>query len=411
MLAKGGRAVTSLATFLLLTRALGVRDYGFYAGVLAFTNALLPLASFGAGHLVMQRVSRDRDTLRQAWGDALLASAGGTALATALLATVGTLVIPGLPLRVILSLALSELIFVGLGEVVSYAYAAQGRFGMSAGIINAYGAARFLAIAVLYLTTPDLDLALVATAVLTVAAVHGATVALMLTLKARPRFNVRRGLRSMRSSGSFMISLASDSLQSDVDKTMLVAAGLPAAAGVYTAGYRVVSYSLLPVRSLIQATYPRFFVRGGAGGIHETWSYAKQISRPMLLYGVVAVGGLVLFAGPIATVIGEGFDEVATVIRIMAPLLVLQSVRTTISNALTGADFQNHRTVIFVVAALFNIALNLVLIPRFSWYGAVYATYATEALLVGATLGVIRSKRRAVGPYRPGSAEPTSGHP
>jgi O-antigen/teichoic acid export membrane protein len=393
MVAQGGRAVTSLGTFLIVTRALGVRDYGLFAGILALATALLSFTNFGAGHVLMQRVSRDGDELPQAWGDALLASAIGTALTLSGVGAFGPLLIPGVAAWTIVALASSELLFVSVGQVVAFAYEARRRFSMSTVVTASYGLVRFLALLLLYLRTPRLELETVAITMFLVALLHGVAAALMLTSVSRPQFDLGRAWRFIRTGSNYMTSQFSTSLQNDVDKTMLVSLGMPAASGIYTAGYRVVTYSLLPVQSLVYATYPRFFRRGQAGGIEDTWGYARRLSKPMVGYGAVTLVLLVVLAAPIASVIGGGYAEVAEVIRYMAALVILQSVRTTLGNALTGANYQTYRTVIIIVAALGNIGLNLLLIPHFSWRGAMIATYISEAFLVIASWSVIQRKR------------------
>lgn len=401
MLAQGGRALASLGTFLVVTRALGVRDYGLFAGVLALASALLPFTNFGAGHLLMQRVSRAPDELGRAWGDSLVASAIGTTLTLLGVAVVGPLLIMDVPRWAIVLLASSELLFVSIGQVVAFAYEAQRRFWVSTVITVAYGIVRFLAVLALFVGIPRLDLETVAVTLFAVAFAHSVATAVVLTLAARPTFDFASAWASIRSGSNYMFSQFSMGVQNDVDKTMLVAAGMPTAAGLYTAGYRVVTYSLLPVQSLVYATYPRFFRRGHAGGIEHTWRYARFLSKPMLAYGAVTMTALVVLAEPIADVIGDEYGEVVSVIRVMAPLLLLLSIRTTLGNALTGANYQTFRTVIIVIAALANIGLNLALIPQFSWRGAMTATYITEVFLVVSSLAAIRRMRRAEAALRP----------
>ena len=47
-------------------------------------------------------------------------------------------------------------------------------------------------------------------------------------------------------------------------------------------------------------------------------------------------------------------------------------------DALAGAGYQNYRLVTRICAALLNFGLNLILIPRFSWLGAAWASLATD---------------------------------
>ncbi len=60
------------------------------------------------------------------------------------------------------------------------------------------------------------------------------------------------------------------------------------------------------------------------------------------------------------------------------------SVNYLLSTALTATDDQKALAWMLGVAAVFNIALNGVLIPLYSFYGACAATLLTQAGLTGA---------------------------
>ncbi len=60
------------------------------------------------------------------------------------------------------------------------------------------------------------------------------------------------------------------------------------------------------------------------------------------------------------------------------------SVNYVLSTALTATDDQKARAWMLGVEAVFNIALNGILIPLYSFYGACVATLMTQAGLTGA---------------------------
>ena len=49
--------------------------------------------------------------------------------------------------------------------------------------------------------------------------------------------------------------------------------------------------------------------------------------------------------------------------------------------SLTGAGFQGARSGIQVLVALFNVGINLWLIPTYSWRGAAWASIISDGLL------------------------------
>ena len=68
----------------------------------------------------------------------------------------------------------------------------------------------------------------------------------------------------MREGFYFSVSLSAYTVSQDIDKTMLVRLSSLEAAGIYTVAYRVIEIALVPVRSFLAATYPKFFQRGSS---------------------------------------------------------------------------------------------------------------------------------------------------
>jgi O-antigen/teichoic acid export membrane protein len=57
---------------------------------------------------------------------------------------------------------------------------------------------------------------------------------------------------------------------------------------------------------------------------------------------------------------------------------------------MAGAGYQNYRLATRLCAALLNFGLNLILIPRYSWLGAAWASLATDGGLGALDWIVIR---------------------
>jgi len=60
----------------------------------------------------------------------------------------------------------------------------------------------------------------------------------------------------------------------------------------------------------------------------------------------------------------------------------LKSMHYFLADSLTGAGYQGVRTAGQIGVALFNIAINLWLIPAYSWRGAAWASLASDGALV-----------------------------
>ena len=71
-------------------------------------------------------------------------------------------------------------------------------------------------------------------------------------------------------------------------------------------------------------------------------------------------------------------------------------------DALTGAGHQEVRTAAQIGVALLNIALNLALIPAFSWQGAAWASIVSDGSLAACLWMILLSMSRHGQPEQPG---------
>jgi O-antigen/teichoic acid export membrane protein len=179
----------------------------------------------------------------------------------------------------------------------------------------------------------------------------------------------------------FSIDQSSIYIYNDADKTMLARLSTLEAAGIYAAAYRLVDMSLTPIMSLLYATYARFF-QHGSGGIGSSLSFAKRFLPYAGAYGLLAGVALFLAAPLLPYLLGSDFDNASEAIRWLAPLPFLRAMRSFVADALTGAGFQGFRSTVQVSIALFNVFLNFLLIPIYSWRGAIWATIVSDSLLL-----------------------------
>jgi O-antigen/teichoic acid export membrane protein len=190
----------------------------------------------------------------------------------------------------------------------------------------------------------------------------------------------------------FSVGTSAATIYNDIDKVMLGKVSF-AAAGIYAAAYRIIDVSMSPVRSLASAAYPQFF-RKGVDGMESVHAYAStQIKRACVYSGALFVA-LWLSASLLPRVLGPNYVETASALRWLAALPLLRSMHVFMADSLSGAGFQGLRSAIQVAIALFNIALNLAILPRYGWLGAAWTSLASDGLLVLTLWFAIRYKRR-----------------
>jgi O-antigen/teichoic acid export membrane protein len=197
----------------------------------------------------------------------------------------------------------------------------------------------------------------------------------------RARMELREGVY-------FSISLSAQSVYNDIDKTMLSRLSTLAAAGVYGAAYRIIEVSFAPVAALLSASYARFF-QHGLEGLPGTLRLARKLLPVAAAYGCAAGLGLLAIAPLVPRVLGARYAPIAPMIMWLAPLPLLRSCHYFLADALTGAGHQRARSILQIAVAAANVALNLWLIPAYSWRGAAWTSLACDGLLAVGLLLVI----------------------
>ena len=78
---------------------------------------------------------------------------------------------------------------------------------------------------------------------------------------------------------------------------------------------------------------------------------------------------------------GTTFEPAARALQILAWAAPFVSLNYVLSVTMNAADDQRLLAWVLGFAALFNLVLNFILIPRYSFFGASASTVATEVLI------------------------------
>jgi O-antigen/teichoic acid export membrane protein len=121
--------------------------------------------------------------------------------------------------------------------------------------------------------------------------------------------------------------------------------------------------------------------------------YQRALKLLVAITLPVAVGGMVL-AGPIVSLLyGSQYHRAAHALALLSPTIVLFSISALTSQLFFTQERRPTVALVYAAVGLENILLNLLLIPRFSLYGAAAGTSISE-LLVAGSLIVIAGKLR-----------------
>ena len=384
-LGQGLRQLLRAVYFLIIPRSLGPEQYGAFVGVTSWVAILAPLATVGIGNLLVKHVSRDKRIFADYWGNSLfLCFASGSLLATVAV-LVGRLVLgANIPWVLIALVAVSDLIFCKTLDIATQAFQAFDRLDKAAQINVISSAIRVLSALLLVIIEQRATVMLwgwyylgssVLSTVIVVLWVHKQL--------GKPKLALQRIAPELTEGLYFSVSLSSQTIYNDIDKTMMVQLSSLDAAGIYAAAYRLIDVAFLPVRSLLWATYPNFF-RRGTNGIGATLRYAGRLLPRALGYSLVAMVGLFVAAPVLLHLLGAEYARTVSALRWLTPLLLFKTLHYFAADALTGADMQRLRTMIQIGVAIFNVLVNFWIIPAYSWRGAAWSSLASDGLLAAA---------------------------
>lgn len=376
---EGIRAATMVLVTLLLTRILTKEEFGLYGAAMAVATTGTFVAYAGAPWLVMKRVTRGRP-FNSEWSKMLTTMALGSILSLLVLTlVVRPLFLTDVPLVEYTLFATTRVVLMGFGEAAVTVSTAHKDLRFSALLRNLNMSGRLVAAVILALGFGE-GLTHWAWAFFTLSAV---TTFAILVATAR-RFGGTFSLRlptfaDLREGSPLAVKFSTASLLDSVDRPVLVSYGFAAEAGIYQAGYAIASLGQLPVMAVVRATTPDFFAKGEAG-LEASMRLARKLVRPTLAIGALAAIATWLAASLIVSLLGDGYEEAATVVRWLAVVPMLKAVQHFPANALTGADAPMVQVACLVFATVANLGLNLALVPSYDLMGAIWATLAAECL-------------------------------
>ena len=136
--------------FIILARTFAPEKYGAYVGIVAIVSILIPFASWGSEQIIIQNVSRQRSLFRESWGTGILKTLIFGSLFTSLILIVYSFFpIPGISIQVVFVVALANLIFLRLNDLVRDSFVGIGMLDHTAKIMFLVSVNRFFGVLVL----------------------------------------------------------------------------------------------------------------------------------------------------------------------------------------------------------------------------------------------------------------------
>ena len=365
--------------FIIIARVLGAESYGIFIGIAAFVKLVFPFVGCGSSDIFVKNVARDTKVFRGYWGTALLTSLIFIlGIVPIMLGLVRVIFTPDTPLLLVLFILLADLLGGKMSILASGAFLACDQVKLNAQNRLLYGVGKLIAAIALLVFFEDGNV-IAWGGLYCLGSILPATVSVLTVnrLFGNPVFNLKKYPPEFSEGFFFAIAQSAETVNGQIDRTMLVSLASADAAGIYAAGYRFIDVGYIVIIAVMSATYTRF-LRHGAAGIKVGLKFASKLIPIAVGYGIVSAIALLSVAPFTANILGTEYAQSADVLRWLAPIHLIATLQFIAADILTGAGFHRSRSILQVTAACINFGANLYLIPRFSWYGAAWATLTSE---------------------------------
>jgi O-antigen/teichoic acid export membrane protein len=379
----GLKLVIQAAYFILIARSLEPAQYGAFVAVVAIAAIVSPFVGVGTSNLIIRNVAHDPRSFSRSWGNGLLVTLVSGAAALALVLSCVLLLPADVRWTVLFLVAAADLVFGRIVDFCGFAFSSVDRFGATAQLNMWISLSRLIGLGALVslVHRPSIE-AWAATYLVATFATAAGALGWGLTKLEKPTLRIGEIWPELKEGVYFSVGLSAQTIYNDIDKTMLAKLGDLPATGIYGAAYRIIDVSLVPLRSVLSAANPGFFRAGHLGGIRETRRYMARLLPKTIAYSMLVMIGLLALAPVVPHILGKEYVRSVSALRWLAILPVLKTIHSFFADALTGAGYQRLRTMIQIAVALFNVLINLWIIPAYSWLGAAWSSIASDAALL-----------------------------
>jgi O-antigen/teichoic acid export membrane protein len=377
-----GRLIFQIVYFLIVARTLQPTAYGSFAGALALVTVFSPFVSWGSGNILIEHVSRQSDEFHDYWGMALSVSVLSALLLMLLCTGAGAVILSSeTAIHLVLPMSLGMFFGDGFATLASQAFQAFHKLSRTSAMNFFLGFFRLFT-AILLLVLPIAKTAENWTALYMWSGLLTALIGLIWVWRELGwgPFNLRFMKGKWKEGFYFAIGSSAQGVYNDIDKTLLLRMSTSAVAGVYTAAYRIMDASFIPVRGLLATTYPHFFKKGEKG-VAETTRFALRLLPWAAGWGVIALLGIIVCSPLVPKILGIEYEQSANILLWISLIPLFRSFHYMAADSLTGAGYQGYRSAFQIGVAIVNFGLNLWLIPLYSWLGAAWSSLISDGML------------------------------
>ena len=174
-----------------------------------------------------------------------------------------------------------------------------------------------------------------------------------------------------------------------IDMVMITQFSTTYATGLYNSSYKLINVLTLFYTIYTSVIFPVMSKLFKQDGNLLQFSFVKSIKYLSMVTIPIAIATFFYGGDVISLCYGNQYAEAGEVLKILIWTVCFLFINRACSMILNASHRETAVTKIYCLAALFNVALNFILIPHFSVYGASVATVISEILILALELYTI----------------------
>lgn len=367
--------------FVYVARILGATEYGKFTFALAFIGLFTIFADIGLSQIITREFAREKEKEREF--SAILSLKIFLSLGTLILILVGSFFITPDPLiqKVIWILALCILIESFFSTIFAFLQARQKmEYQSLASMLETLltvGAGLFILF--YFPSVQNLSYSYLFAASITLIFIliffHFKIQRLFLSL------NKSIWQRFLSMSWPLALAGVAGVIFNQTDSVMLGYFGQITQTGWYNAAYRVIGVTLIPTGLIATSFFPVLskYFKESKEKLQKIWDYYMEL---MIFLAIpLTIGGIVLAPKIIDFIYGQDYTSAVLAFQILIIMAGIAFLNTPFYDLMIVSNQQAKIFWISLSGAIINVILNLILIPKFSLYGAAVATIITQLLI------------------------------
>ena len=200
-----------------------------------------------------------------------------------------------------------------------------------------------------------------------------------------PKISFRRDEWKLliKESWPFAITSISANIYTWIDTVIISVIQGAAAVGLYNASYKLALFLMFIPLIFSYAIFPIMSQYHVSSKDSLNFTFEKFLKVMLILALPIGVGTVIIAKNVILLIYGSQYIDSIIVLQILIWSTVLIFARTPFEKLLESSNRQLVVTKVFFVGAIFNVILNIIVIPHYSYIGAAIVTVLTDIIILG----------------------------